>query len=114
MLKPFLAACEIKSPKLVSIALASIQKLLANDLVTAEGMLAVTRALEQVCSLICPRCAGSPWLYEPWKVMAIAARQHELAAARALNVRAVHVACCMPCQPWMRSLDEYITGLLGE
>ncbi|KAK9834027.1 hypothetical protein WJX81_004391 [Elliptochloris bilobata] len=48
VLKPFLAACEVKSPKLVSIALASIQKLLANDLVTAEGMLAVTRALEQV------------------------------------------------------------------
>ena len=51
VLKPFLAACEIKSPKLVSIALASIQKLLANDLVTAEGLLAVTRALEQVPSL---------------------------------------------------------------
>lgn len=47
MLKPFLAACEIKSPKLVSIALASIQKLLANDLVTADGLLAVTHALEQ-------------------------------------------------------------------
>ena len=58
VLKPFLAACEIKSPKLVSIALVSIQKLLANDLVTAEGMLAVTRALEQVRSLHASPRAG--------------------------------------------------------
>ena len=64
MLKPFLAACEIKSPKLVSISLASIQKLLANDLVAAEGLLAVTRALEQVASLYYSPCAGRPRLHD--------------------------------------------------
>jgi hypothetical protein len=48
VLKPFLAACEIKSPKLVSTALASIQKLLANDVIDASGLVAVTGALEQV------------------------------------------------------------------
>ena len=126
MLKPFLAACEVKSPKLAGIALVSIQKLLANDLVAAEGLLAVTRALEQVCSLhrsLCgmPGCTSWSQRRACWPsrarwsrsaaaivppvhdarlcnnqaVMLNAAHKPVLAAARALNMHAVHVACCM-------------------
>ncbi|KAK9810126.1 hypothetical protein WJX72_005196 [[Myrmecia] bisecta] len=48
ILKPFLAACEVKSPKLASISLGSIQKLLANDAVSLEDMRLIINALEQV------------------------------------------------------------------
>ena len=49
-LKPFLAACGVKAPKLASIAVMTIQKMLANNLVAEEDMRAIVRALEQVWS----------------------------------------------------------------
>lgn len=99
MLKPFLAACEIKSPKLVSIALASIQKLLANDLVTAEGLLAVTRALEQVPSLHCAPCRGRLPLHDAQAVM------QRTAFCWLLAGRSSH-ACCA----WSLLHAMYILG----
>ncbi|BDA41918.1 Protein MON2 homolog [Coccomyxa sp. Obi] len=48
ILKPFLAACGIKSPKLASISLASIQKMLANDLVAQDDIQPIVLALGQV------------------------------------------------------------------
>jgi Dimerisation and cyclophilin-binding domain of Mon2 len=50
-MKPFLLACEVKNPKLASMALVSLQKLLANDAVSEEGVTAIVEALEQVSSL---------------------------------------------------------------
>ncbi|KAK9811035.1 hypothetical protein WJX73_008056 [Symbiochloris irregularis] len=47
-LKPFLMACESKNPKLASIALMSLQKLLASGIVPLEDMLTIIKALEQV------------------------------------------------------------------
>lgn len=47
-LRPFLLACESKSTKLASIALVSMQKLLASGIVPLEDMLAIIKALEQV------------------------------------------------------------------
>ena len=41
-------ACESKSSKLASIALVSIQKLLASGIVPLDDMLAIIKALEQV------------------------------------------------------------------
>ncbi len=48
VLKPFLLACESKNAKLASLALVSIQKLLANDVVSVAGTTAIIRSLEQV------------------------------------------------------------------
>ena len=51
-LKPFLMACESKSPRLASIALISMQKLLASGIVPLEEMLVIIQALEQVPILL--------------------------------------------------------------
>lgn len=48
VLKPFLAACGIKSPKLASISLAGVQKMLANDLVAQDDIQSIVQALGQV------------------------------------------------------------------
>ena len=48
ILKPFLAACSIRSPKLASISLTSIQKLLAKGLLGHDDIQAIMQALEQV------------------------------------------------------------------
>ena len=52
VLKPFLAACGIRSPKLASISLTSIQKLLAKGLLDNEDIQAIMQALEQVQSML--------------------------------------------------------------
>jgi Dimerisation and cyclophilin-binding domain of Mon2 len=46
-LKPILMACEAKSPKLASISLMSIQKLVANDLVAPDDMPPLLHGIEQ-------------------------------------------------------------------
>lgn len=51
MLKPFLLACDTKSPKLASLALVSLQKLLTRYAVADDTMLVVIKALEQVADL---------------------------------------------------------------
>ncbi len=48
ILKPFLAACSVRSPKLASISLTSIQKLLAKGLLDHDDIQAIMQALEQV------------------------------------------------------------------
>lgn len=48
ILHPFLLVCESRNPRLVGLALASIQKLLANDAVSAEGRAHILGALNQV------------------------------------------------------------------
>ena len=57
-MKPFLAACGIKSAKLASIALASIQRMLANDLVALEDIPPIVQALVQVFQNM-PPCDGA-------------------------------------------------------
>ena len=52
MLKPFLAACALKAPKLASIAIMGIQKLLANGLVADEDLQPIVKALEQVAAVL--------------------------------------------------------------
>lgn len=52
VLKPFLAACGIKSPKLASISLISIQKLLAQGHLDNDDIQAIMQALEQVCLML--------------------------------------------------------------
>lgn len=56
VLKPFLAACGIKSPKLASVSLAGIQKMLANDLVAQEDIPSIVQALGQVGHFTGPLC----------------------------------------------------------
>ena len=51
ILKPFLMACETKSAKLANISLASLQKMLANDILVPDEILLVIKALEQVMTL---------------------------------------------------------------
>ena len=46
-----MAACGIRSPKLASISLTSIQKLLAKGLLDNEDIQAIMQALEQVLSM---------------------------------------------------------------
>ena len=60
VLKPFLAACGIRSPKLASISLTSIQKLLARGLLDNEDILAIMQALEQVLTEPGQRQAKQP------------------------------------------------------
>jgi hypothetical protein len=48
VLKPFLAACGVRAPKLAGIAVMTIQKMLANNLVAEEDLRPIVRALEQV------------------------------------------------------------------
>ena len=52
VLRPLLAACGIRSPKLASISLTSIQKLLAKGLLGNEDIQAIMQALEQVLSVL--------------------------------------------------------------
>ena len=47
-MKPFLAACSIRSPKLASISLIGIQKLLAKGVLDHDDIEAIMQALEQV------------------------------------------------------------------
>lgn len=48
VLRPFLLVCESRNPRLVGLALGSLQKLLAHDAASAEGRAAVLAALQQV------------------------------------------------------------------
>lgn len=52
IIKPFLLACEVKNTKLVSIALVSIQRMLANNAVCSEGVESIVGAMEQVWCVV--------------------------------------------------------------
>lgn len=47
MLRPFLLVCESRNPRLVGLALGSLQKLLAHDAASTEGRQQVVAALLQ-------------------------------------------------------------------
>lgn len=56
-LRPFIIACESKTPKLVVTALGAIQKLLANDAIAPQRVESVLSALQQVQRRSCLRSA---------------------------------------------------------
>lgn len=54
ILRPFLLVCASRNSRLLGLALASLQKLLAHDAVSVEGRAQMLQAMQQVRRVCCP------------------------------------------------------------
>ena len=74
VLRPFLMVCETKNARLVTLALGSLQKMLAHDAVNSDGRKLIMQALVQVRNALPPARDPRPGLSQACRQKALLAR----------------------------------------